>query len=169
MYTIFATRARPVPRVVLAILLALCLVPLMLIGTAYAAQAPTACNSHITHLTEISWRAHQTATISGQCLGTYVSYTGKDSPYFYIHVFDGTPNGWNACYYSNSPPVYDTVTCSIQKWGPNEIIFKGFAGQYGQYGFVLHPDEPLAIEELNPQYPARWSTCTAYVGFPANC
>jgi hypothetical protein len=161
--TIFATSARPVRRVVLAILLALCLVPLMLTGTAHAAQAPTACNSRITHLTAITIYNHQTAYISGQCLGTYVAYKGKDTYYFYIHVYDGTAYGWNACY------VGDTVTCSIQSWGQNEIIFKGFAGQYGQYGFALYQGEPLAIEERNPEYPAQWWTCIVYVGYPANC
>ena len=162
MNTLFTTSASLVRRMVLPILLALCLVPLMLRGTAHAAQASTACTSRITHLTAITIYNHQPAYISGQCLGTQGGYSGKDSYFFYIHVFNGTQS-WNACY------VGDTVTCSISIWGQNEIEFNGFAGQYGQGSYMLYQGEPLAVDELNPQTQGKWSKCTVYVGYASNC
>ena len=54
MNTLFATSASPVRRVVLAILLALILVPLMLTGAAHTAQA--ACTSQIVSTTEVNTR-----------------------------------------------------------------------------------------------------------------
>lgn len=150
-------------RVVLAILLALSLVPLMLAGTAHAAQASTACLSQLTSVSALSPANHQTVYISGQCLGTRNPYNGLDSYYLRIHVYNGTPGGWNACY------VGDTVSCSISYWGNNEIVFKGFAGQYGRGPFNLYVGQEIAIQEMNPYDPQRWWTCTAYVGYPSNC
>lgn len=161
MNTLFATSASPVRRMVLAILLALSLVPLMLTGTAHAAQASTACLSQITSLSAFNTANHQTVYISGQCLGTNSAYTAEDSRFFYIHVYNGA-QPWNACY------VGDLVSCSISYWGENEIVFKGFAGAYGK-GYVLYAGEAMAIEEMNPQDPYRWWTCLVYVGRTSNC
>lgn len=161
MNTLFATSASPVRRVMLATLLALSLVLLMLAETAHTAQA--ACTSRLTHVTNFNTATRQTVYISGQCLGTNNAYTAKDSNYLYIHVFDGTSAGWNACY------GYDGVTCSVQYWGQNEIVFSGFAGYYGLGPYKLNLNEAIVIEERSPQNPVQWSKCTVYVGYASNC
>jgi hypothetical protein len=158
MNTLFATSASPVRRMVLAILLALILVPLMLTGAAHTAQA--ACTSQIVSTTEVNTAEHQTVSISGQCLGTNNAYGAKDSHFFYIHVYNGS-QPWNACY------IGDLVTCSISRWVQNEIVFQGFGGYYDR-GYALYPGEELLIEELNPQNWGQWSRCIVIVDQVSN-
>lgn len=159
MNSLFATSASPVRRVVILTVLALSFALLMLTGAAHTAHA--ACNSHITSVTNFNTAAHQTVTISGQCLGTN-NATAKNTNFLDIHVFNGT-QPWDACFGS------DGVTCHITYWGQNEIVFNGFAGYYGLGPYELRLNEVIAIYERNPQNPLQWSKCTVYVGYASKC
>jgi len=116
----------------------------------------------ITSVTAFNTSNHQTVYISGQCLGSRNAYTNADSRYLRITAL-GFGGPWNACY------TGDYVGCSISYWGNNEIVFKGFTGAYGQQPYVLHQKQAIAIQELNPENPQLWWTCSANVGSPSNC
>jgi eukaryotic-like serine/threonine-protein kinase len=90
--------------------------------------------------------ATQTVEITGGCFGTGKTAAGTDTAYF--RVSDLTA-GWNACW--TGDPNTDFITCSLSSWTNQKITFSGFAGEYGQNGYVIADGDHIRIEVWNPQ------------------
>ena len=64
-----------------------------------------------------------------------------------IDLFDKSGQ-WNAGYGS------DAVTLNVTRWTNNEVIIKGFRGEYGKNGWVFNPGDAVQVELASPSQPA---------------
>jgi hypothetical protein len=100
----------------------------------------------------------QTVYITGSCFGTGNTSSAADTEYF--EITDLT-QGWSACW-TNGPG--DLVTCNIFSWTDSEISFSGFAGYYGQGGWVVSNGDDIEVKVWNPQSGNGPATCQVVVG-----
>ena len=100
----------------------------------------------------------QTVYVTGSCFGTGNTSSAADTEYF--EITDVT-TGWSACW-TNGPG--DLVTCNIFSWTNGEISFGGFAGDYGQGGWVVSNGDHLEVKVWNAQSGNGPATCQVVVG-----
>ncbi len=134
-------------------------------GTAHAAASSPVCTPQITSINKFAATQYQTVGIFGNCFGSATPYNGDDV-YIHISVYADSSPQWNACY------INDWVTCHITYWGNNEIVFAGFTGAYGKYGWTLNNQNILLVSIGNPQQgTGYYASCYVDVGTgkPTNC
>jgi hypothetical protein len=102
--------------------------------------------------------ATQTVYITGSCFGTGNTSSGTDTQYF--EITDVT-KGWSGCWTSGPG---DLVTCNVFSWTDGEISFSGFAGDYGQSGWVVDNGDTIEVEVWNPQSDTGPATCQVVAG-----
>lgn len=100
----------------------------------------------------------QTVYITGSCFGTGNTSSAADTEYF--EITDLT-KGWSACW-TNGPG--NLVTCNIFSWTGGEISFSGFAGDYGQGGWVVSNGDDIEVKVWNAQSGNGPATCQVVVG-----
>ena len=88
-----------------------------------------------------------TLEIVGSCFGTGNTTTAADTSYF--RISDLKKRRWNGCW--TGDPDTDQVTCDISAWTDTTIIFNGFTGAFGRYGWVIRNGDHLEIQVWNPQ------------------
>jgi serine/threonine protein kinase len=126
---------------------------------------PQACTPQIATVGAFEANGTQPVYITGSCFGTGNTSSAADTEYF--EITDIT-KGWSACW-TNGPG--DLVTCSIFSWTDGEISFSGFAGYYGQGGWVISNGDDIQIKVWNAQSGNGPATChvVAGSGSPTTC
>ena len=104
----------------------------------------------------ISTAENQTITFNGSGFGTGgpAGVTGNSG----IFEFQDLTQGWNA----GDANVSNTVTVQFGTWTDTKIVIYGFAGAFGQGGFVLKAGDRLNVAVANPQS-GLWGSGTATV------
>jgi hypothetical protein len=100
----------------------------------------------------------QTVYVTGSCFGTGNTSSAADTAYF--EITDRT-QGWSGCW-TDGPG--DLVTCNIFSWTNSEISFSGFAGYYGQGGWVVSNGDDIEVKVWNAQSGKGPATCQLVVG-----
>jgi len=100
----------------------------------------------------------QTVYITGSCFGTGNTSSAADTQYF--EITDVT-KGWSACW-TDGPG--DLVTCNVFSWTASEISFSGFAGDYGQGGWVVSNGDDIEVKVWNAQSGNGPATCEVVAG-----
>jgi hypothetical protein len=100
----------------------------------------------------------RTVYVTGSCFGTGNTSSAADTEYF--EITDLT-KGWSGCW-TNGPG--DLVTCNIFSWTDGEISFSGFAGDYGQGGWVVSDGDHIEVQVWNPQSDSGPATCEVVAG-----
>jgi hypothetical protein len=111
--------------------------------------------------------ATRTLKIIGSCFGTGNTTSAADTAYF--RISDLKKRRWNGCW--TGDPDTDQVTCDISAWTNTTIIFNGFTGAFGRYGWVIGDGDHLEIQVWNPQSGKGPVTCEIVAGSNAttNC
>jgi len=122
------------------------------------ASSPTSCMPQIATVGAFGAAGTQTVYITGSCFGTGNTSSAADTQYF--EITDVT-KGWSACW-TDGPG--DLVTCSVFSWTASEISFSGFAGDYGQGGWVVSNGDDLEVKVWNAQSDDGPATCQVVVG-----
>lgn len=100
----------------------------------------------ISSISPIAPQARQTIVIRGRGFGLQVPYSRSDSPYLAIR--DQTAN-WAAG--RIIPENWDEVMVDVQRWTNNEIVLRGFSGDYGRNGWKLLEGDIVEAAVWNPQ------------------
>jgi hypothetical protein len=134
-------------------------------GATSPPSSPTSCTPRIATVGAFGAASTQTVYISGSCFGTGNTSSAADTAYF--EITDLT-KGWSGCW-TNGPG--DLVTCSVFSWTDSEISFGGFAGYYGQGGWVVSNGDDIEVKVWNAQSDKGPATCQVVVGSGAltNC
>jgi hypothetical protein len=129
------------------------------------ASSPTSCTPRIGTVGAFEAAGTQTVYITGSCFGTGNTSSAADTEYF--EITDLT-TGWSACW-TNGPG--DLVTCNIFSWTNSEISFSGFAGYYGQGGWIVSNGDDIEVKVWNAQSGNGPATCQVVVGSgsPTSC
>ena len=122
------------------------------------ASSPTSCMPQIATVGAFEAAGTQTVYITGSCFGTGNTSSAADTEYF--EITDLT-KGWSACW-TNGPG--DLVTCNIFSWTGSEISFSGFAGDYGQGGWVVGNGDDIEVKVWNAQSGNGPATCEVVAG-----
>jgi hypothetical protein len=127
---------------------------------------PGPCTPKINAVGPLKATATTTLEIIGSCFGTGNTTSGADTAYFRISDLTA---GWNACW--TRDPGTDLVTCDIPTWTNTTIIFNGFTGYYGQYGWVITNGDHIKVQVWNTQSGKGPATCEVVAGSsaPTNC
>jgi hypothetical protein len=128
-------------------------------------SSPTSCTPQIATVGAFAAAGNQTVYITGSCFGTGNTSSAADTEYF--EITDVT-KGWSGCW-TNGPG--DLVTCNIFSWTDDEISFSGFAGYYGQGGWVVANGDTIEVKVWNAQSDTGPATCqvVAGSGSTSNC
>jgi hypothetical protein len=128
-------------------------------------SSPTSCTPRIATVGAFEAAGTQTVYVTGSCFGTGNTSSAADTEYF--EITDVT-KGWSACW-TNGPG--DLVTCNIFSWTGGEISFGGFAGYYGQGGWVVSNGDDIEVKVWNAQSGNGPATCQVVVGSgsPTSC
>jgi hypothetical protein len=118
----------------------------------------TSCTPQIATVGAFEAAGTQTVYITGSCFGTGNTSSAADTAYF--EITDRT-KGWSGCW-TNGPG--DLVTCNIFSWTGSEISFSGFAGYYGQGGWVVSNGDDMDVKVWNAQSGKGPATCQVVVG-----
>ena len=121
-------------------------------------SSPTSCMPQIATVGAVEAAGTQTVYITGSCFGTGNTSSAADTEYF--EITDVT-KGWSACW-TDGPG--DLVTCNIFSWTASEISFSGFAGDYGQGGWVVSNGDDIEVKVWNAQSSNGPATCQVVVG-----
>jgi DNA-binding winged helix-turn-helix (wHTH) protein len=101
----------------------------------------------ITAVSPIAAKQDQQITIEGHGFGHYYTpLKGLDTPY--LAIGDDTGH-WAAG--RTVPQNADDVTLRVRTWTDTEIVIDGFAGEYGQNGWMLKPGDIVKARVWNPQ------------------
>jgi hypothetical protein len=119
---------------------------------------PRSCTPRIATVGAFEAAGTQTVYVTGSCFGTGNTSSAADTQYF--EITDRT-KGWSGCW-TNGPG--DLVTCNIFSWTDSEISFSGFAGYYGQGGWVVSNGDDIEVEVWNAQSGKGPATCQVVVG-----
>jgi Protein kinase domain len=122
------------------------------------ASSPTSCMPQIATVGAFGAAGTQTVYITGSCFGTGNTSSAADTQYF--EITDVT-KGWSACW-TDGPG--DLVTCNVFSWTASEISFSGFAGDYGQGGWVVSNGDDIEVKVWNAQSGDGPATCQVVVG-----
>ena len=122
------------------------------------ASSPTSCTPHIATVGAFEAAGSQTVYVTGSCFGSGNTSPAADTEYF--EITDIT-KGWSGCW-TNGPG--DLVTCNIFSWTDGEISFSGFAGYYGQGGWVVSNGDDIEVKVWNAQSAKGPATCQVVVG-----
>lgn len=116
----------------------------------------------ITAVTPIVAKQTQQITIEGHGFGYYYTpLNGLDTPY--LAIGDDTGH-WSAG--RTVPENADDVTLRVRTWTDTEIVIDGFAGEYGQKGWVLKPGDKVKARVWNPLTGAGPAEYYLRVGVP---
>ncbi len=104
----------------------------------------------------ISISEDQTITFNGSGFGTGgpAGFTGDSS----IFEFQDLTQGWNA----GDSNISTTITVKFGTWSDTQVTIDGFAGAFGQGGFVLKAGDQLNVAFANPQT-GLWGSAQATV------
>jgi len=106
--------------------------------------------------------------IVGTCFGEALPFRGEDRSFLRISVLApgaSLPNSsWNACW--TGDPGTDSVTCDVEQWSDKHVVVTGYAGVYGQNGFVFSVQNDLAVQVWNAQTGAGPSVALLRAGIP---
>ena len=127
-------------------------------GGATSPPLPRSCTPRIATVGAFEAAGTQTVYITGSCFGTGNTSSAADTAYF--EITDHT-KGWSGCW-TNGPG--DLVTCNIFSWTNSEISFSGFAGYYGQGGWVVSNGDDIEVQVWNAQSGKGPATCQVVVG-----
>jgi serine/threonine protein kinase len=122
-------------------------------------NSAAACTLKLNAVGAFEAAAAQTVQITGCGFGTGNTTSGADSAYFRISDLTA---GWNAC--STRDPGTDSVTCDVSSWTNTTIVFSGFAGDYGQYTWVVAKGDKIRVQVWNPQSGQGPKTCEVVAG-----
>ena len=122
------------------------------------ASSPTSCMPQIATVGAVEAAGTQTVYITGSCFGTGNTSSAADTQYF--EITDVT-KGWSACW-TDGPG--DLITCNVFSWTASEISFSGFAGDYGQGGWIVSNGDDLEVKVWNAQSGNGPATCQVVVG-----
>jgi hypothetical protein len=121
-------------------------------------SSPTLCTPQIATVGAFQAAGSQTVYITGNCFGTGNTSSAADTEYF--EITDLT-KGWSGCW-TDGPG--DLVTCNIFSWTDDEISFSGFAGDYGQGGWVVANGDTIEVKVWNAQSDTGPATCQVVAG-----
>jgi serine/threonine protein kinase len=130
-----------------------------------SSSPPPACTPQIATVSTIDADGTQPVYITGSCFGNGNTSSAADTEFF--EITDVT-KGWSACW-TNGPG--DLVTCNIFSWTDGEISFSGFAGYYGQGGWIVSNGDDIEVKVWNAQSGKGPATCqvVAGSGSPTTC
>ena len=134
-------------------------------GVPSSSPSARSCTPRIATVGAFEAAGTQTVYITGSCFGTGNTSSAADTTYF--EITDLT-QGWSACW-TDGPG--DLVTCNIFSWTGSEISFSGFAGYYGQSGWVVSNGDDIEVKVWNAQSGKGPATCQVVVGSgsPTSC
>jgi hypothetical protein len=115
--------------------------------TASPAPQSGPCAPKISSVGPTGAAATRTLKIIGTCFGTGNTTSATDTAYF--RISDLKKRRWNGCW--TGDPDTDQVTCDISAWTDTTIVFNGFTGAFGRYGWVIRNGDHLEIQVWNPQ------------------
>ena len=127
-------------------------------GRTTSPPLPRSCTPRIATVGAFEAAGTQTVYVTGSCFGTGNTSSAADTAYF--EITDRT-KGWSGCW-TNGPG--DLVTCNIFSWTDSEISFSGFAGYYGQGGWVVSNGDDIEVKVWNAQSGKGPATCQVVVG-----